>query len=104
MEMEEEGSSTKGWNAKTSSPQFEDERPLFHSNQSPLGTSEPFLLPGSDVKVPYTINRYLRDYQREGIRFIYRNYAKSRGCILGDDMGLGKTVQVNACISTYYNV
>ncbi|XP_039535916.1 DNA excision repair protein ERCC-6-like 2 [Pimephales promelas] len=94
MEMEEEGSSTKGWNAKTSSPQFEDERPLFHSNQSPLGTSEPFLLPGSDVKVPYTINRYLRDYQREGIRFIYRNYAKSRGCILGDDMGLGKTVQV----------
>lgn len=51
----------------------------------------------SDVNgdsVPYTINRYLRDYQREGIRFIYKNYIGSRGCILGDDMGLGKTVQV----------
>ncbi|XP_051759238.1 LOW QUALITY PROTEIN: DNA excision repair protein ERCC-6-like 2 [Ctenopharyngodon idella] len=94
MEMEEEGLSTKGQNVRTSSPQFEDERPLFHSNQTPPGPSEPFLLSGSDVKVPYTINRYLRDYQREGIKFIYHNYAKSRGCILGDDMGLGKTVQV----------
>ncbi|XP_026125851.1 DNA excision repair protein ERCC-6-like 2 isoform X1 [Carassius auratus] len=80
--------------ARTSLPQFEDERPLFHSNQTPPGPSEPFLLSGSDVKVPFTINRYLRDYQREGIKFIHHNYAKSRGCILGDDMGLGKTVQV----------
>ncbi|XP_029019312.1 DNA excision repair protein ERCC-6-like 2 isoform X2 [Betta splendens] len=45
-------------------------------------------------RVPYTINRYLRDYQREGIRFIYSSYTCSKGCILGDDMGLGKTVQV----------
>lgn len=45
-------------------------------------------------KVPYTINRYLRDYQREGIKFMYNNYIQARGCILGDDMGLGKTVQV----------
>uniref|UniRef100_A0A9J8CU63 Excision repair cross-complementation group 6-like 2 n=2 Tax=Cyprinus carpio TaxID=7962 RepID=A0A9J8CU63_CYPCA len=92
----EEGDSkfTKRQDARTSLPQFEDERPLFHSNQTPPGPSEPFLLSGNDVKVPYTINRYLRDYQREGIQFIYHNYAKSRGCILGDDMGLGKTVQV----------
>lgn len=73
---------------------YGDERPLFHSNQRPPGPSEPFLVSGSDVKVPYTINRYLRDYQRDGIKFIYHNFAKSRGCILGDDMGLGKTVQV----------
>nr|XP_015828341.2 DNA excision repair protein ERCC-6-like 2 [Nothobranchius furzeri] len=50
-------------------------------------------LRGED-RVPYTINRYLRDYQREGIRFIYNNYIHSTGCILGDDMGLGKTVQI----------
>ncbi|XP_016389500.1 DNA excision repair protein ERCC-6-like 2 [Sinocyclocheilus rhinocerous] len=92
--MEEEDSFTKRQDARSSLPQFEDERPLFHSNQTPPGPSEPFLLSGSDVKVPYTISRYLRDYQREGIKFIYHNYAKSRGCILGDDMGLGKTVQV----------
>ncbi|KAK2898693.1 hypothetical protein Q8A67_010111 [Cirrhinus molitorella] len=92
--MEEKDSSTKRQEARTSLRQFEDERPLFHSNQTPPGPSEPFLLSGSDVKVPYTINRYLRDYQREGIKFIYHSYAKSKGCILGDDMGLGKTVQV----------
>ncbi|KAL0186868.1 hypothetical protein M9458_018538, partial [Cirrhinus mrigala] len=92
--MEEEDRFTKRQDARTSLRPFEDERPLFHSNQMPPGPSEPFLLPGSDVKVPYTINRYLRDYQREGIKFIYHSYAKSRGCILGDDMGLGKTVQV----------
>ncbi|XP_026887493.2 DNA excision repair protein ERCC-6-like 2 [Electrophorus electricus] len=71
----------------------EDEKPLFHTNQSP-GPSEPFLLSGNGDQVPYTINRYLRDYQREGVKFIYNSYVKSRGCILGDDMGLGKTVQV----------
>ncbi|RXN18413.1 DNA excision repair ERCC-6-like 2 [Labeo rohita] len=92
--MEEEDRSTKRQEARTPHRPFEDERPLFHSNQTPPGPSEPFLLPGSDVKVPYTINRYLRDYQREGIKFIYHSYVKSRGCILGDDMGLGKTVQV----------
>ncbi|XP_062854395.1 DNA excision repair protein ERCC-6-like 2 [Trichomycterus rosablanca] len=72
---------------------FEDEKPTFHTNQKPPGNSEPFQLSGS-IQVPYTINRYLRDYQREGVKFIYDNYVKSRGCILGDDMGLGKTVQV----------
>lgn len=72
---------------------FEDEKPAFHTNQKHHGPSEPFVLSG-DVQVPYTINRYLRDYQREGVKFIYDSYLKSRGCILGDDMGLGKTIQV----------
>ncbi|XP_043370239.1 DNA excision repair protein ERCC-6-like 2 isoform X3 [Dermochelys coriacea] len=44
--------------------------------------------------IPYTINRYLRDYQRDGVQFLYGHYACKRGCILGDDMGLGKTIQV----------
>ncbi|XP_007231662.3 DNA excision repair protein ERCC-6-like 2 [Astyanax mexicanus] len=73
---------------------FEDEKPLFHTNQKPPGPSEPFVLSKNGHQVPYTINRYLRDYQRDGVKFIYDRYMKSRGCILGDDMGLGKTVQV----------
>uniref|UniRef100_A0A8B9HA46 Excision repair cross-complementation group 6-like 2 n=1 Tax=Astyanax mexicanus TaxID=7994 RepID=A0A8B9HA46_ASTMX len=73
---------------------FEDEKPLFHTNQKPHGPSEPFILSKNGHQVPYTINRYLRDYQRDGVKFIYDRYMKSRGCILGDDMGLGKTVQV----------
>ena len=46
-------------------------------------------------QVPATINRYLRDYQRDGVRFLYRHYVNNTGAILGDDMGLGKTVQVS---------
>uniref|UniRef100_A0AAR2LRV0 Excision repair cross-complementation group 6-like 2 n=1 Tax=Pygocentrus nattereri TaxID=42514 RepID=A0AAR2LRV0_PYGNA len=57
------------------------------------GPSKPFVLSEHGHQVPYTINRYLRNYQREGIKFIYDRYMKSRGCILGDDMGLGKTIQ-----------
>ena len=45
-------------------------------------------------KVPATINQYLREYQREGIVFLYRQYSCGKGAILADDMGLGKTVQV----------
>lgn len=71
------------------------EKPLFSGGVEHSRACVPLkLCDGSEDIVPYTINRYLRDYQREGIRFIYSNYRHSRGCILGDDMGLGKTVQV----------
>ncbi|GAB4813149.1 hypothetical protein N2152v2_000195 [Parachlorella kessleri] len=46
-----------------------------------------------EVSVPATINRYLRGYQRDGVRFLYRQYCRGTGGILADDMGLGKTVQ-----------
>ncbi|KAL3134837.1 hypothetical protein ABBQ32_007805 [Trebouxia sp. C0010 RCD-2024] len=39
---------------------------------------------------------YLRDYQRDGVAFLFRQYAQNQGGILGDDMGLGKTVQTIA--------
>lgn len=42
------------------------------------------------LEVPGSINRYLREYQREGIRFLFRQYALQQGAILADDMGLGK--------------
>ncbi|XP_040898844.1 DNA excision repair protein ERCC-6-like 2 isoform X2 [Toxotes jaculatrix] len=73
---------------------FTQEKPAFPSNITDPRLCVPLEL--SDVdgdRVPYTINRYLRDYQREGIRFIFNSYIRSSGCILGDDMGLGKTVQ-----------
>lgn len=72
---------------------FNREKPVFARSVTHSRACVPLEL-GDGDKVPYTINRYLRDYQREGIRFIYKNFIHSRGCILGDDMGLGKTVQV----------
>ncbi|MFT7811799.1 DNA excision repair protein ERCC-6-like 2 isoform X1 [Arapaima gigas] len=76
-----------------------DEKPLFHNSRRPPSTSVPYKLSSNGECIPYTINRYLRDYQRDGVRFIYNNYACSRGCILGDDMGLGKTIQVIAFLA-----
>ncbi|XP_037535984.1 DNA excision repair protein ERCC-6-like 2 [Nematolebias whitei] len=73
--------------------QYTQEKPLFPGITTDLSLCIPLELSDEDG-VPYTINRYLRDYQREGIRFIYNNYIHSTGCILGDDMGLGKTVQI----------
>lgn len=73
------------------------EKPVFPGSITDPRLCVPFKLSDADGdRVPYTINRYLRDYQREGVRFIYKNYICSRGCILGDDMGLGKTVQVES--------
>ncbi|KAL4236647.1 DNA excision repair protein ERCC-6-like 2 [Mactra antiquata] len=51
------------------------------------------------VQVPGVLNRYLRDYQRDGIQFLYEHYSNNTGAILGDDMGLGKTVQVIGFLS-----
>ncbi len=77
------------------SDHFNQEKPVFPSSVTDPRLCVPLELSDADGdRVPYTINRYLRDYQREGIRFIYNSYIRSRGCILGDDMGLGKTVQV----------
>ena len=47
-----------------------------------------------NFQIPATMNRYLRDYQREGAQFMYNRFREGGGGILGDDMGLGKTVQV----------
>ncbi|XP_073527082.1 DNA excision repair protein ERCC-6-like 2 [Phyllobates terribilis] len=85
------GSSTSG---NTSMFDDEDlEKPQF-PDRKPAAPAKDFPLSNTGVCVPYTINRYLRDYQREGVQFLYEHYARSTGCILGDDMGLGKTIQV----------
>ncbi|KAK2837132.1 hypothetical protein Q5P01_014344 [Channa striata] len=74
---------------------FTQEKPVFPSSVTDPRLNVPLELGDvDDDRVPYTINRYLREYQRDGIKFLYNKFIRSRGCILGDDMGLGKTVQV----------
>ncbi|KAJ4500581.1 P-loop containing nucleoside triphosphate hydrolase protein [Lentinula lateritia] len=73
-------------------------RPGFQSPESSV--NEPFFLDlGNNIKIPSTINIFLRDYQRNGVQFFYERYRAGRGGLLGDDMGLGKTVQVIAFLS-----
>ncbi|KAF5329238.1 hypothetical protein D9619_009039 [Psilocybe cf. subviscida] len=61
---------------------------------------EPMMLGAKlGIKVPAAINTYLRDYQRDGVQFLYRQYEKNLGGLLGDDMGLGKTIQIISFLS-----
>lgn len=54
---------------------------------------------GDVHQVPASINRYLKEYQREGVQFMYSSVIRGEGCVLGDDMGLGKTVQLISLIA-----
>ena len=69
--------------------------------------NKPFKLGKKDdisFQIPGAINQYLREYQREGIRFLYQRYAANKGALLGDDMGLGKTVQVIGLLSAIFHL
>ncbi|CAN0096587.1 unnamed protein product, partial [Laminaria digitata] len=45
----------------------------------------------------------LRDYQREGVRWMVYNWLQGRGSILADEMGLGKTLQTVTFLSILHN-
>lgn len=59
----------------------------------PFATSDPTIGPlllgdlNGDPAVPSSINRHLKQYQREGVSFLYDKYIKGYGGVLGDDMG-----------------
>jgi SNF2 family DNA or RNA helicase len=71
--------------------------------QSLLKVLKPEILIDKNVKINSFISSYLKDYQIEGIRFLYEAYKENRGCILADDMGLGKTIQVISFIAAILN-
>lgn len=50
---------------------------------------KPFVLDQEtkDIKIPPSINRFLKEYQRAGAKFLYDAYKQGRGAVLGDDMG-----------------
>jgi SNF2-related domain len=55
---------------------------------------------GEPVVVDPMLTRWLREHQREGVRFMFECVTGLRsfdgnGCILADDMGLGKTLQAS---------
>ena len=79
-------------------------RPSLLTN--PPFPREPFVLKGGDgdqcCVVNAYINQYLREYQREGIQFLFDAYMEGRGALLADDMGLGKTVQVIGLLAAVF--
>lgn len=55
----------------------------------------------TDVKVPKSLNKTLREYQKIGFKWLKTLDYYQFGGILADDMGLGKTLQVIAVILSY---
>lgn len=53
---------------------------------------------GASIKVPAGLKATLRDYQREGFKWLHRLSLLQVGACLADDMGLGKTVQTLALL------
>ena len=60
---------------------------LYNSSQNKLKLLK-------KIKVPAAINCHLRDYQRQGVQFLFEAFKKGTGAILNDESGLGKSVQV----------
>lgn len=44
--------------------------------------------------------QYLKTWQLDGLRFLYKNHEKGEGCILNDESGLGKVVTVATFLGT----
>lgn len=77
--------------------------PPFRSAKEPLVLSPSDSLQGGQASldeapadaeqltVPASAAQYLREYQKDGIRWLYQQYIRELGGVLGDDMGLGKT-------------
>ena len=82
-----------------------DEWPKLDVNQQHFSSKEEPIMLRDDppASVPAHVARFLREYQREGVRWLFGKYSENKGCILGDDMGLGKTVQTAALLIAVLN-
>ncbi|KAF8258164.1 P-loop containing nucleoside triphosphate hydrolase protein [Lactarius quietus] len=67
---------------------------------SPSEPADTFVLDAKrHIRIPPSLSKHLRPYQRDGVQFFFERYILGRGAILGDDMGLGKTIQVISFLS-----
>lgn len=63
-------------------------RPTFRLGPSQQRLGPLILDQRKHIQVPSAINTFLRDYQRDGVEFLYDKFRNSMGGMLGDDMGL----------------
>lgn len=78
--------------APGSNPSFQREppetRPSFRLGPAQQYLGALVLDQRKHIQIPSAINTFLRDYQREGVKFLYDKFKNSMGGMLGDDMGL----------------
>jgi len=73
-------------------------RAYYDSDQKPVKLSE---APVPDL--PDDLQGILRDYQLDGVKWLYRRMLSEGAALLADDMGLGKTLQTLACVKLWKN-
>lgn len=76
-------------------------RPAFARKPSQPWLAPMYLDDAKKIKVPGSINTFLRDYQREGVRFFWNRYTTGRGGLLGDDMGLVRDASTSELLGLY---
>ena len=54
---------------------------------------------GRPVEIPASINRFLRGYQRDGVKFFWTHYQNREGGLLGDDMGMHTLPSIASILS-----
>ncbi len=85
----------------------EIEKIIAQKNQTPFKKSREFYegfakLKKSKSNLPTLKNVKLREYQKEGIKWLKYLYDNGFGGCLADDMGLGKTIQTIGLLSLIY--
>ena len=81
----------KGKKARQGHPPKHEQQQQHHHQQQPLGFKP---LPLSRL-----IRARLREYQEEGVDWLFRLHRAGANCILADEMGLGKTIQTIALLA-----
>ena len=85
----------------------------FEARQAVVAAGKPKLTLKESEDVPESFTGssgrvcMLRDYQRDGVRWLRYNFTQGRSVILGDEMGLGKTAQsvtMLHCLRTFHAV
>lgn len=62
------------------------------------------LILDSRMYLDYFLARHLKNYQEEGVRFMYNRINREGGVILADEMGLGKTFQTICILYLFYKM
>jgi len=73
-------------------PKWEFECKPFVMSRSAVYAGEDHEVPNQDGEgetdeIPAAINRYLKDFQKEGVQFLHSVITRGLGAVLGDDMG-----------------
>ena len=73
--------------SQSASKRTSEVRPIF--GEDALSVQDAIHLDSSDpdIQIPSSISRYLKEYQKSGVQFLYKQYREGHGGILGDDMG-----------------